>query len=300
MSVGEGVKEVFEAVQSLDGGGGVVHGRRQSPHDDVGQQPERQQRVLFEGPLRAGDQGVQDRLVCQRWAVDLGEGRAVAQDCSGDRVQHDDRVAVTGCRDHLVHVDLLEHCRAALPGDGAGRYGQLQGWSGLVVRLRVEVLQDRAAAFGDGQEHRCELDGGECLQLQATHHRQDREQQQSGQYRDHDRDLVAGTDGQRGGDAEDGHADGGGEGTPHDGGLAEQGQARRETGVGPLHHQEQQREDDRGHAQDTEPQGEQHGGDLMGGQLRAPGDPRQQQPERQAEDGEEQLGAVGAGAVAAP
>ncbi len=38
----------------------------------------------------------------------------------------------------------------------------------------------------------------------------------------------------------------------------------------------------------------------MGGQLRAPGDPRQQQPERQAEDGEEQLGAVGAGAVAAP
>ena len=143
------------------------------------------------------------------------------------------------------------------------------------------------------EQGRCQLDGGEGLHLQGP------DQGERGEHSDHfrgrhdHRDLRVVADDQGCGDREHEDADGQPERPPHDGVVAEQVQPGREAGEGPLHDQEQQREDDADQPQDAEAHSDQRLGHAAAGHGRPGGDPRQQQAESQPGRREQQLHQAG-------
>src|SRR4029077_20612446 len=74
---------------------------------DVGQQPEREQRVLAEGTLWPGHQPGQDRRVAAIAAVQAGDHRAVLERVTDPGPEHDDRAA-DGGTGQPGQVELLQ------------------------------------------------------------------------------------------------------------------------------------------------------------------------------------------------
>ena len=120
--------------------------------------------------------------------------------------------------------------------------------------MEAKALTCRAADQGDRGEHRHHLGGRH----------------------DHRHFLLVADD-QGGGDREHEHPDGEGECPPHDRVVTEQVQPGRQAGEGPLHDQEQQREDDGHQPQDAEAHRDQRLGHPGAGHGGVKGDPGQQQ-----------------------
>jgi hypothetical protein len=130
----------------------------------------------------------------------------------------------------------------------------LRGGGAALSRIGpgVQVVDNFPAPGGDGSERRRQLNRGEGPDLQGPEHGERGQHRRHLRGRHDHRHLRLVTDGQGRGDREHEDADGQAECPPHDRVITEQIQPGRKAAKGPLHDEEEQREDDADQPEDPE------------------------------------------------